>query len=291
MFLLGVLGCTGLATGAFASDHGDTPELISVGRHDARLTDLHAWTVTGAGGGTDLVIAVSTNPNVPSSTTIYQWPEDLTVRVHLDHHSQVSFDYPDTNSVYGGRIIDPAHIADDIKLEISFMNNQPQLVAEGISDTTKSHIQLFAGLRDDPFINHLRDHRNVASIVLQMPLAEVIGSSSTILLWATTKVPDIRGPISEHVGRSLRSQHLDENALNTLRPRAHYTELGLVPDVMIFDTSRPAAFPNGRLLTDDVIVLVADDPLKNDPIAGGAPRVNDKPFLGSFPYLAEPWAP
>lgn len=290
MFLVSVLGCTAVPAGAFASDHGDTPELITVGRHDARLTDLHAWTVTGT-GGTDLVIAVSTNPNVPGTTTTYQWPEDLTVSVHLDHHSQVRFDNPDMNSIYGGRLVDPAQIADDIELEISFMNNQPQLVTEGLSDTARSHIRLFAGLRDDPFINHVRDHRNVASIVLEMPLADVLGASRTILLWATTKVPDIRGPISEHAGRSLRSQHIDENALNTIRPRAHYTELGVVPDVMIFDTSRPARFPNGRLLTDDVIFLVADDPLKNDPVAGGDPRVNDKPFLDSFPYLAEPWAP
>ena len=34
--------------------------------------------------------------------------------------------------------------------------------------------------------------------------------------------------------------------------------LGVVPDVLIFDTTRPAAFPNGRRLTDDVVDLVGD---------------------------------
>jgi hypothetical protein len=68
-----------------------------------------------------------------------------------------------------------------------------------------------------------------------------------------------------------------------------------VPDVMIFSTRYPAGYPNGRLLTDDVVLqtcLIGDCLLVDLSTAGGAwPRktTNDKEFLPDFPYLAEPW--
>lgn len=61
-------------------------------------------------------------------------------------------------------------------------------------------------------------------------------------------------------------------------------------------------FPNGRRLTDDVIdialqavegVLVSDqDPAVKNAVKGLGDGVNanDKRFLGSFPYIADPWA-
>ena len=58
------------------------------------------------------------------------------------------------------------------------------------------------------------------------------------------------------------------------------------PDVMIFDTSRAAEFPNGRALEDDVVDLVGDPRvLANDQ---PFPDENDLPFLDTFPYLAPP---
>lgn len=63
----------------------------------------------------------------------------------------------------------------------------------------------------------------------------------------------------------------------------------LAPDVILFDVLRPAAFPNGRDLTDDVVDLVGDPrPLSND---DPFPAENDVPFLDEFPYLAEPHTP
>jgi hypothetical protein len=55
---------------------------------------------------------------------------------------------------------------------------------------------------------------------------------------------------------------------------------------MIYDTARPAAYPNGRALVDDVVDLVGDQRvLANDfPF----PSANDLPFLNTFPYLAPP---
>ncbi len=58
---------------------------------------------------------------------------------------------------------------------------------------------------------------------------------------------------------------------------------------MIYDVSRPAVFPNGRELTDDVVDLVGDPRvlIDNYPF----PTENDVPFLTSFPYqkLGEEW--
>ena len=50
------------------------------------------------------------------------------------------------------------------------------------------------------------------------------------------------------------------------------------PSVMIYDTWRPAAFPNGRELVDDVVDLVGEP----------GTLANDAPFLAEFPYLAPP---
>ena len=74
--------------------------------------------------------------------------------------------------------------------------------------------------------------------------------------------------------------------LNTEHPRRHLRRLGMVPDVVIYDTSRPAAFPNGRELEDDVVDLVGNPAiLAND---APFPSANDVPFLAVFPYLAPP---
>jgi len=82
----------------------------------------------------------------------------------------------------------------------------------------------------------------------------------------------------------------DNDAMNTLHPRKHFQNLGDPPDVIIFDTSLPAAFPNGRELTDDVVDLVGDTRvLAND--GPPFPKKNDVPFLDVFPYLAPPHEP
>ena len=283
-FLLGSLGTIALGSVLYAADHGDTPQLIEIGRHDARITDWHGWR-----NGDNLVMSLCTNPNIPTSATSYRFPEDLTLRMHIDNHSAVDFSNAELTAKYGGVVVDPSKISDDITLEFSFdQNGSPVMFATGLTDTQRSHIQTFAGLRDDPFINGLRNGRNVACVVVELPLADVQGSGSTLLTWGTSKVPDLHQNIVEHGGRALRSQFPENMALNSVRPRAQYTELGQAPDVMIMNLNAASGFPNGRLLTDDVIDLVGDVRLTGNPTAQ-APTANDKPFLAAFPYLAAPF--
>jgi hypothetical protein len=108
------------------------------------------------------------------------------------------------------------------------------------------------------------------------------------LIWATTKVPDLEGPISDYGGRALRS--MSDEAMNTMGPRDHWRLLETTPDVMILNVLHASGFPNGRELTDDVVDLVIDMPPPGTLPGEGPefPTANDVPFLASFPYLAPP---
>lgn len=88
------------------------------------------------------------------------------------------------------------------------------------------------------------------------------------------------------MGRSIRSQLIEDDLLNTLQPSKHASILNVTPDVLIYNTSLPAAFPNERELTDDVVDLVGDPRIleSDEPF----PNENDVPFLDEFPYLAPP---
>jgi hypothetical protein len=218
----------------------------------------------------------------------YLFPPDLTLRFHIDNHSAVDRDELDDLLQFGGTIVDPARVRADIELEITFDDDGGmKLKTSGISHLYNKRISRFAGLRDDPFIRTPRIGRNVAAVVVELPLEAVLGDQDTLLIWATSKVPDVRGPISEYAGRALRSMFIDD--LNSLMPSEQWRKLGAVPDVILFDTSLPARFPNGRDLVDDVVDMVVDIPggtlPGEEPIF---PRENDVPFLEEFPYLAPP---
>ncbi|MHC5002188.1 MAG: hypothetical protein ACYTJ0_03620 [Planctomycetota bacterium] len=270
---------------AHAGDHGDTPTLIGAARHDARLTDLFAFT-----NDDRLVLALCLDPTIPPEVTKYLFASDLKIRIHIDRDSAVSFDDPDAVATYGGSVVDPRRIKSDVSLRVDFRSGgQPRLHVTGIHPSAQREIQLFAGLRDDPFIRGPRIGRNVAAVVIELPLAAVLDDQDALLIWATATVPGFRGPFQEMVGRALRSQFPENMPMNTMPPRMHEREMDVVPDVMIYDVALPAAFPNGRALTDDVVDLVGDDRvlMNDDPF----PTENDLPFLEAFPYLAPPHAP
>ena len=276
-----------LALSAQASDHDDTALLVKAVRHEARITDLHAFV-----RGSDLVLSLSLNPAIPPSAVEYVFPPDLELKIHIDNDSEVAFDDPEDLARYGGTIVHPSKIKADIVFQLNFdQDGTPVLDVHDPSKGPKAkpvrvEPEMFVGLRDDPFIRGPRIGRNVATIVLQMPLRDVLKHQSTLLLWATAQIGNIHGTCHDLVGRSLRSQLVPNELLNTLPPNRHEAELGIAPDVMIFDTSRPAEFPNGRELTDDVVDLVADPGVLSSDAP--FPAENDVPFLEVFPYLAPP---
>jgi hypothetical protein len=132
----------------------------------------------------------------------------------------------------------------------------------------------------------------VATVVVELPLEAVADGKATLLVWATTKVPELSGPISDFAGRAFRSMFLPE--LNTMTPSQQAVLLGVIPDVVIYQTDQDARFPNGRALTDDVVDLVVDMDIPAGAFADEAPTfptANDVPFLDRFPYLAPPHPP
>lgn len=281
---IGIL-CLLAAGAATASDHGDTLLLVSVGRHDARITDLFAFV-----RGDRIVFAVCLDPTVSPSAADYRFASDLVVRVHVDNRAAVAFDDPWDLATYGGTLVEPERIRDDVVFRIGFDDRgRPRLHTTGGPTAHRSDVRLFAGLRDDPFIRGPREGRNVAAVVLELPLADVLADQDTLLVWATTKVETVDGAFQDLAGRALRSQFPENDLLNTTRPRQHAQTLDVVPDVVIYDTSRPAAFPNGRELADDVVDLTGDSRM----LATDAPfpAANDLPFLDGFPYLAPPHPP
>lgn len=274
---------------ALAADHIDTQSLIDMGRTDAALTDLHAF-VRGTDTERTLVLALSTNSNIPVDIRAedYHFPEDLILTILIDNNSKVIFDNPVEPffGAFNATVIEPEKIKEDITIKVSFSNNgKPALKIKNMNKDSET--SFFAGLRDDPFIITQRNGRNVASIVLELPLKEVIADQETLLIWATSQISHTshEAEIVELIGRGMYTEFtawgLLDPQINTSQPRKHTKKLGFRPAVLIYDTSKSAKWPNGRSLLDDTIdpVFPDLDPDNN---------TNDKAFLDEFPYLAEP---
>lgn len=267
------------------ADHGDTPLLASLGRPDARLTDLHVFT-----RGDQLVIAVCSNPAVPPGLTSYLWSSDVTFEVHIDNsdHAKVEFDDPLDLAEFGGTITRPARIDERIVLRVrGDTAGVAQLTASGLpGPILQRDVSFFAGLRDDPFIRGPRIGRNVAAFVLELPLRRVVHGNKPLLVWATAAIDGRPEAFQELAGRSLRSMFATSDFMNTNTPSDQFTLFNAVPDVLIFDPRRPSTYPNGRELVDDVVDLVGEPAI----LATDAPfpSTNDVPFLAHFPYLAPP---
>ena len=184
-------------------------------------------------------------------------------------------------------------------------------------------INVQTGVFDDPFIFPRFFRRNVVGIVTSIPLSSLplAARKGPIVLWATSHKGT--GEQIDHAGRSLRTQLPRFGYLNTKHPAEHVKEITRVhehpsvmddvlatflapleahrhydsmPDVMIYDLRRPAKFPNGRWLDDDVSAALAaagETLLLELSYAESKqfPRAttNDKQFNLKFPYLAPRW--
>lgn len=264
-----------------AADHADTPFLIANDRPDARITGLHAFA-----RGDDLVVAVSMNPAIPASATEFVFPSDLQIDINIDVNANV---IADSTDLLGGEILDD-DIMQEVRYRVTFDDEgEPRIrtIPEDGPDPT----DVFVGLRDDPFIRTPRIGRNVASIVVEVPLEKLLEDQSTILVWATATLDD--ADLQELAGRAVRNQFgrvdangNNENCLNLFHPKDHRFACGQEPDVIIYDTDFFASFPNGRELEDDVNHIANDQPIFFDPTETATE--NDVPFLAEFPYLAPP---
>ena len=295
-FALLVFMVAGSALLAQAADHSDAPVLGSQTRQDANITDVHAF-VVGPPTNPNLVLSMATNPAIPPTADSYRFPTDVTFEFNIDMDAAVNTAVDPSGD--GGIILDPNRINEDISFSIRFQEDgslRLQQKSRGVVMEDPQMVNWFAGLRDDPFIRTPRVGRNIAAIVLEVPLSSIVSRQSTLLIWATTKVEEFEGSQQENVGRTLRSMFPEQTALNGLHPKRHMQKTGFAPEVMIYDTAQEARFPNGRALADDVVdlacSLAGECRVFNQANEGAnGPKVNDVPFLATFPYLAEPHPP
>jgi len=275
-----------------AADHGDPPPRSERDVPlEARLTDLYAFIRDG-----NLVLILNSNPAVDSmiiEENEFEFPSNVRFEINIDRHTQINFDAADPD-LLGGQILNPAGIAPDIVFTIETPEGgEPKLKARGFS--LGKH-QFLADLKDDPFIRSNRCGANVAAIVLQVPLEDIRLANEPLLIWATSSIQSHHSPSGfeqvDHAGRALRSMFLNNDRMNILPPSEHQRNLGVPPDVIILNPDNltmkeQVKFPNGREIEDDVVDAV-DSPVEN---TARFCRINDKPFLNTFPYLADSHKP
>ena len=279
---------------AMGADHSDTSLHIEEGRNDARITDLYAFT-----RGENLVLILAVDPTVPEGATTYKFPTDVEYRINIDNDSEVTAQ---------GIILNKDDIREDIVISIRFKDDGtavingdnkfgsifsiPFLVLFSCAssddvDIVDAITNFFAGPRDDPFIRGPRIGKNVAAIVLEIPIDAVVKNNNPLLIWSTTNVDSFPGDFQERAGGPITSMLND--VLNFTHPNQNFENFGIEPDVLVLNTALPSGFPNGRALEDDVVDLVCpgvcDNILENDEPFSSE---NDVPFLDHFPFLAPP---
>ena len=310
---------------ALASDHADP---IRLNENSAGLTDLYAFEDPEK---TALVVVLCAGRGIDRAAPFPLRPIDF--HVCIDRHSDVDFEDPLHNDRYGGRVRNPEGIQADLR--ITFRLNDDVTLRQRVIDASFDVGDLpppFVGLRDDPFIFHRFATTNVIAIVQEIPYDRLRRrgpggidgferSPRDLLVWATS---DRFGDQTDHVGRSLRTMLPRFDFLNTLPPNGHVPAIrqrherpGVItdvlatfaspffgirhddfqPDVMIFSRDRPAGYPNGRRLTDDVADLTCRqgdclllEVSRAEAAADHVPRptTNNVPFLEHFPFLAPP---
>jgi hypothetical protein len=310
---------------AFASDHADPVVLEDP---ESNLTDLFFFP-----DGNNYVLIFDVRRNLLDAPP-YELKDD-SFTVNIDLHSQVTYDNQADLARFGGTIVRPSGVGADATIKIRLNNDGSLKESDIAGLAGQDAIRIWSGVRDDPFIFFPFFGKNTIATVMSIPVSSFPPGQQDFLLWATTEhdgkqVDHVGRSIRTQLPRY--ASLLGSPNVNVLAPKDQvpaidqiakgrekvtniinrYTQLApilpvwqttlemrafdlLTPDVMIFTTRRPAGYPNGRLLTDDVVSLAchAGDCLLQELAlrTGKWPQAtkNDKDFSPTFPYLADPW--
>ncbi len=308
-------------SGLRASDHADPTNLTDP---NANITGLFIFPK-----GDQLIVIFNVRRSLTNPKP-YQL-KDYEYVVNFDLTTPVLFRNAEDRARYGGTVVLPERLHSDASIRVKLNDDTTlkSLVTQGLKEPQR--IRTYTGVRDDPFIFPRFFKVNVISMVMSIPKDAFPAGQHDFILWGVTYK---KGKISDYVGRSIRTQLPRFGIINTSPPSKHVKILmkakkrtdwlynflkgnkewwsqafgdlleftfqirpyDLKPDVMIYTDHFPPGFPNGRLLTDDVVAQVCstgDCLLQELSYIEGTdfPRatVNDKPFLADWPYLAEPW--
>ncbi len=156
--------------------------------------------------------------------------------------------------------------------------------------------------------------KNVFSIVLELPNS-AFGNNARIGIWARVLIPkyNVRFFQIDRMGRPFINvafnKNEDKDVFNRIEPtqdremftqkfidlfvaagqnleEAQQTAQNLLPDILTYDYSRPAGYPNGRTLTDDIIDIQLGV-LTNGKVTTDKVEAHQD-FLTTFPYLGTP---
>ena len=156
--------------------------------------------------------------------------------------------------------------------------------------------------------------KNVFSIILELPNS-ALGNNHQVGIWARVLIPKDGNPFYQiermggpfiNVGFTREEDKDVFNRAEPLRDRelftgkftdllasfgrspenARQTALTLLPDILNYDYSKPAKYPNGRALTDDIIdfqlSILTNGKVTSDKVGP------HKDLLSEFPYLGLP---
>jgi len=207
---------------AVASDHADPIILRTL---DAGITGLFAFS-----DGEDLALILTVRRAINGTPESYDL-EGFEYAVHLDTHSQVTWNNRADNERYGGTVVHPEGISADATIRFKldnkgeFVRGYPDL--QGFQGDNIRPSEAFSGLRDDPFIFPRFATTNVMAIVVKIPFSAFQGNPQSFLIWGTTHGKGLFGGRKQidHVGRSARSQAGRFDFLNTIAPDTHVREI------------------------------------------------------------------
>lgn len=276
-----------LARSAVASDHADP---LFLQKLEAGITDLFGF-VSEEEQKLTLIVCVRRALTEDGPLPL----QPYTYNIFLDLNSKVSFDNREgTLARYGGRVVTPADISEEVVLSIrlhdSPINNERSDSAPGRAEVLEKtlirevsaegidpdKLNIWSGIRDDPFIFYRFAQTNCVAIVIDIPLSELPKNQTDFLIWATSTK---RGTQIDHVGRSLRTMLPRLDFLNTLHPKEHVeaihnrdTNPGVVADIASTMVS-PLFGLRSYDFEPDVMILTRRDDIE----LGGKPYENHYP--------------
>lgn len=257
------------------ADHLTNIYGVSIDAPAYELSDYHVYEKDGK-----LIFSIASIPtNRNRSGDQIPFPDNYRVQVNFDFDSAVAFDNTQLNNVAGGRIVSPERIKEDVTITLGVQDGQLKASVRGNRRYRPSLIQrsidqFFSGTRAEVFQfgPGVRANRNFLVFSIDKTKLLPFASNPVLLTWAASILNEgstyvdslgtqqivVDGPFQDLIGRALKDQNPTEIRLqNALHPSQHVAAGFGYPDVVIYNTSKPAQFPNGRTLDDDIITYLS----------------------------------
>ena len=325
----------------FAADHLDAPNLGSAGNGDVDINDLYAFQSPTNADNTVLILTV--NPGAGGGISGNSLNENAFYSLNIDNDGDAFADITYQATFSGGAGLTNSQQMFSINRIDRSPDGVSSLLAAGTTGGTGGGVavpttvggQAQVGTFDDPFFFDLEGFQatlagtgtfeqnrdffaglDVTAIIIEVPSADLIASSSNIGVWATTSTASDGSGQIDRIGRPAINTVLingDDRKIefNEASPDGDFSVFGdevdanidalggdgagltpiLLADILTIDVSSDSGFDledpilNGRGLADDVIDVELGL-LTGGGITSDLVDANDAAFGTSFPFLA-----